>query len=59
MVEVEVPWCCGAVFPPKTMGILFGYIASWTPWNISVMCGDGEWKRMRDPDAQCKENKEM
>ena len=24
MVEVEVLWCCGAVFPPKALGILFG-----------------------------------
>ena len=33
MVEVEILWCCEAVFPPKALGTLFGYMASWTPWN--------------------------
>ena len=26
MVEVEVTWYCGAVFPPKALGTLLGYI---------------------------------
>ena len=32
MVEVEVPWCCGAVFISKDLGTMLGYMASWTPW---------------------------
>ena len=30
---VEVMWCFGAVFPPKALGTLLGYMASWAPWN--------------------------
>ena len=36
MVEVEVPWCHGAIFPPKALGTFGGYMASWTPWNTKT-----------------------